>query len=216
MKRSHDCRYLTTLARLVLQLGETKRITRGPKELESVATHSVMLALAAFYVTESFSQFEDLDLSRVLLFALVHDLPEALCGDTSTLRPLSISQGLEKQSREARAVSEIINTLPWLGELIEEYEQAQNSEHAYYSKEAALVHYLDKMMPKIVHYLNEADVLRQQGVEPQELEQLHKIQNEKLRAQHPEMYILYELFEAVAEQLQQDFSEKFNEASETP
>ncbi len=55
-------------------------IDRGVPNPESSADHSWSLALFAWLIA---CTREDLDANRVLLLALVHDLPEALAGDAT-------------------------------------------------------------------------------------------------------------------------------------
>lgn len=55
-------------------------IDRGVDDPESVVDHSWSVALLAWALA---GEREDLDRNRVLLLGLVHDLPEALAGDTT-------------------------------------------------------------------------------------------------------------------------------------
>lgn len=69
--------------RLALRLKQIQRqgwVDRGVPEPESSADHSWSVALFAWLVA---FQREDLDAKRVLLMALIHDLPEALVGDAT-------------------------------------------------------------------------------------------------------------------------------------
>lgn len=149
------------LARLVLQLGAQNRITRDPDgRLESVTTHTVMLALVALLLAPEEATY--LSMSRVVIYALVHDLPEALAGDTPTLRTLTSEERAEKDRREANAITEIHSMIPVLGSLIESYERQD-------TPEARFVHLLDKAMPKALHALDDGRMLCGQGVTPDDL-----------------------------------------------
>ncbi|HEX2282866.1 MAG TPA: HD domain-containing protein, partial [Thermomicrobiales bacterium] len=66
-------------------------LDRGVDEPESVADHSWGVALLAWALS---SERDDLDGNRVLLLGLVHDLPEALAGDTTPFDSERDSAGL--------------------------------------------------------------------------------------------------------------------------
>lgn len=149
---------LLELAKLSLALGREKRITRHEdgQRLESVATHTVMLAWCALSLRDLW--FHNLDSGEIARFALCHDAPKAICGDTPTL-VISEDQRAEKASREAAALAEINNrtkALPWLGGAVAEYEEQKGGGRgrSMAAKCAAFVHAVDKMMPKLTHLLN--------------------------------------------------------------
>ena len=94
MPESHNVTASPDSAAGLLQLAQTiQRLKRAPRqgwldrgvsslETESVADHSLGVALLAWMAAlEARADGADLDPTRVLLLALVHDLPEAEIGD---------------------------------------------------------------------------------------------------------------------------------------
>lgn len=154
------------LGQMALQFGRTMRITKHEdgERLESDTDHTVMLGLIATAFAAKFYR-DRLDLGKVAQFALVHDLVEVYAGDTNTLRHLSAEQQADKGRREWEAwlfIKRSIATLPWVAEMIEEYEKQE-------APEARYVRAMDKLLPKITHLLNHGVVLAEQGMFHDEL-----------------------------------------------
>ena len=152
-----------TLLDFLEQAGRLKRlrrkgwVDRGVAEPESVADHSYRLALLALLAG---SLWPGIDVSRAVILALVHDLPEALAGDQTPFdrqleagvdpaqlfrsRPsYSPEAEAEKSARERAALRQMVARLPdelrrLLSEAWEEYE-------AGVTPEARLVRQLDKL-----------------------------------------------------------------------
>jgi len=132
-------------------------IDRGVADPESVADHSYRLALLALLVG---SLQRGLEVSRAVVLALVHDLPEALAGDLTPFdRELEAGTDpgqlfrrrpayapdfeAEKAARERAALHQMVAGLPdplarLLWEAWEEYETGR-------TEEARLVRQLDKL-----------------------------------------------------------------------
>ncbi len=152
---------LFDLAALSLRFGRTNRITYHEDGVtpESDTDHTVMLGLCACAFAERFAP--RLDLGLVAQFAFVHDLAEALCGDTNTLR-IDQAGREEKERREEIARQEIRDlfsmTLPWVSKTLDRYERLEDPE-------ARFVKVLDKVLPKITHALNQGAALREHGVD---------------------------------------------------
>lgn len=167
--------------RLAFALGRTMRATRYPDavEPESVTDHSVMLALVA---ADLATKLGDLDPSKVMAFAVVHDLPEAYCGDTDTLLGLDEAGKQAKADREARATQRIRTELgpgSWIADLLRRYE-------AQAEPEARFVRYVDKVLPKFTQILNDCAGLRAAGVDPGRIEAAHRAQAAALAVEYPE------------------------------
>ena len=96
-------------------------VKRRVEKPESDADHSYSLSLLALLLAP-----ENLDLVKCLKLALVHDLPEALCGDfiPGELDPE------EKSKLEKSAMQKIASDIekPELLQLFEEYEQGDTPE----------------------------------------------------------------------------------------
>lgn len=145
------------------QAGQLKRlrrkgwVDRGVAEPESVADHSYRLALLVLLAG---SLHPGIDVSRAVILALVHDLPEALAGDQTPFdRQLAAGADpaqlfrsypsyspeveAEKSARERAALQQMVAGLPdelarLLSEAWEEYEAGR-------TPEARLVRQLDKL-----------------------------------------------------------------------
>ncbi len=125
---------------------------------ESDSDHTVMLGwIAPALAARCFPQ---LDAGLVAQFALIHDMPEVYAGDTPTLR-ISDAARRAKAAREAAATSRLADEfgerLPWVPFMLTLYE-------AQRLPEARFVRGLDKCLPKVVHLLNEAKGLIEEGM----------------------------------------------------
>jgi putative hydrolase of HD superfamily len=123
-------------------------IDRGVAEPESVADHSWSVALLAWTLA---GERDDLDRNRVLLLGLIHDLPEALAGDTTPFdaqrdemgqisaehfsRPPTYSTAAKdlKRQAEEQALDEMLAGLPdslrvEIRDAWQEYEEAETPE----------------------------------------------------------------------------------------
>jgi len=116
-------------------------LNHGVKDCESVAGHSFRLALMAMV----FGKRQGLDECKAVKMALVHDLPEAVCGDIATTPSDERNQELqaEKHKREEKALKKVLAGLGGKAReeiwgLWQEYEKRE-------SKEAKLVFELDRM-----------------------------------------------------------------------
>lgn len=154
---------LVDLGAMALMLGRINRTAcyhPDGEMRESDTDHTVMLGLIAPALAQGLYG-DGLRVGRVAELALVHDLAEVYAGDTPTLRELSADGKADKMAREAAAVRRIQlrfdAVLPWLGVRLAEYEDLS-------SNEARFVKAVDKMLPKIVHILDGAKGLREEGM----------------------------------------------------
>lgn len=175
---------LLDLGRLALALGLVNRFTCHEDGLtpESDTTHTVMLALIAPVLAERLRP-GSLKLDRIVALAVVHDLAEALVGDTNTLGATE-EQLAEKRERERQALSVIRTRLGAAGstfliEALDEYEAQETAE-------ARWVCVADKVMPKITHRLNGRAVLLRSGLEDGARE-ARKSQVSRLHQRYPDL-----------------------------
>lgn len=149
--KSEDVDALVQLGEITLRLARVERATRHEdgEHPESDTDHTVMLGLMACALAARFAP--DLDRGRIAEFALVHDLVEAYAGDTNTFGFGGDTSTTDKDAREAAALErirhEIHASFPWVVDTIEAYESLA-------TPEARFVKTLDKVLPKITHYLN--------------------------------------------------------------
>ena len=186
---------LLNLSKLVMKLGEEKRITRHPSgQFETDTTHTTMLALSAGY----YACAEGLDTERVLFFALAHDMVEAYAGDTPTLHPLNAEEQAAKDKREADALERIWTEVPWLGQLIEDYERQD-------TPEARFVHMMDKAMPRLTHAHNACRVPQERGLDLPGLLANMKAQTAELAEQSPDLPFAKAILDAAAKECEAAF-----------
>lgn len=113
---------------------------------ESVAEHSWRVTLMAYFVKD---EYPDLDMNRVLLMCLIHDLGEAFTGDI----PAFVKTEADEE-RESALLSQWVSSLPepFREEMDELYREMDVQETA----EARLYKALDRMETIIQH--NEAPI----------------------------------------------------------
>jgi putative hydrolase of HD superfamily len=116
-------------------------LDRGVKDCESVADHSFRLALMAMV----FAKRQKLDVDKAVKMALVHDLPEAICGDVAS-RIKEADQKIsnkEKQRKEIKALDEMLGFLD--EGLAEEIRELWHDFEFKKSPEARLLYELDRV-----------------------------------------------------------------------
>ena len=146
------------LSRLLGEYGEIKRKTRLPGgDWEPDSHHSFNLALVAYDLANKFAP--ELDRERILIFCLVHDLPELITGDEATL--ISTSEKLkQKELRDAASLPEILARLKLYPSLVAALEQYEASD----TEEAKFVYWLDKMITIPTHFYDDGATLREFGI----------------------------------------------------
>lgn len=126
-------------------------VRRGVPGAESVASHSWGVALLVLALLP-----EGLDLRRALTYAILHDLPEALAGDTT---PHDGVPAADKHAREEAAMRALGAALPRGADLRAAWEAYERQEDA----EARFVRELDRLDMAI-----EGDRYRARGLDPAE------------------------------------------------
>jgi putative hydrolases of HD superfamily len=137
-----ELKTLLDFVRLLHKFREVTRVIRhkGLDSFENDAEHSFQLAVLAIYIIDA--EKLSLDLSKVLLFALLHDLPEVHTGDVSAHDTVA---RIGKEEREKVSIQLILQEFPEFNTFktaIEEYEALE-------SDEAKFVYALDKIIPGI-------------------------------------------------------------------
>lgn len=146
----HQLNKILTLLNLAERLKrELRHSWLSDGRRESVAEHSWRLALMVILLSPYLDQ--KIDHEKAIKMAIIHDLVEAVTGDTPTFE---ISDYQQKQQQELAASETIRDMLndevgDQLHELWLEYEYCQ-------SYEAKVVHALDKLEVHLQH--NEADM----------------------------------------------------------
>lgn len=129
---------IVKLSELLGEMGNVMRATHLPNgKPEPDSHHSFSLALIAYHIVVT--ECPELDASKVMLFALAHDLLEIITGDEDTLH-YTPEQHVAKQVRESEAILEF-------DKVFANYPELKNAMHDYEkldTPEAATVFVLDK------------------------------------------------------------------------
>lgn len=149
---------LLELSRLLGEFGNIKRATLLPNgEPEADSHHSFSLALIAFELASQYAP--QLDTRKILLYSLVHDLPELISGDmptlTATTKQLQEKARLDAQATEA--FKKKMPFAPFIIKAIDDYEARRD-------EEARFVYWLDKMVTIPTHFYDNGINLRALGI----------------------------------------------------
>ena len=166
----------------ILEVDKVKQIVRqtyltdGSRK-ENDAEHSWHLAIAAFLLKEYVA--EDVDVMKVMLMVLIHDLVEIDAGDTYAYD----AEGAKtKRAREVAAADRIFGMLPedqggYFRELWDEFE-------AYESDDAKFAHLLDNFQPLLLNHESNGKSWTEHHVKKS---QIYK-RNEKIEETSPEVW----------------------------
>ena len=102
---------------------------------ESVADHSYSTTVLSMIL----SDMKGLDTEKIIRMALLHDLAESIIGD---ITPDHITKN-EKITKENNAIKQILKNLP--DDITESYFEIWNDYQKKISKEAILLHEIDKL-----------------------------------------------------------------------
>lgn len=143
------------LGNLILQFGSVPRATFHPdlKMRESDTTHTVMVQMVACCLAEALNSTGNygFNISRVCFEALFHDLPEAVTGDVNTIVEPDAAAKAAKKAAELDAARGIGKQFGWAFPWMLRYIYPDSREMRMWSKEARLVHFVDKIVPKLAH-----------------------------------------------------------------
>lgn len=146
------------LSELLAEMGHVKRATMLPNhEKEPDSHHSFSLALVAYHVAKT--ECPELDVSKILLFALCHDLLEIVTGDENTLH-YTPEQHAAKYKKEQEALIEfdtMFAKYPELKQAMYDYERLDTSE-------AAAIFVLDKACTTWTHHPHNAEYARKNNI----------------------------------------------------
>ena len=203
---------LLALAEIALAAGEEERATyHADGRRETVSTHTMMLGLVACEVARSSNArlalgFPLLDPGLVAQFALVHDVAEVAPGgpgDLDTFGNTDPKARAERDAAEACARALLAESHPrWLGPMVERYERMD-------TLEARLVHYLDKILPKMTLALSSCRQWVEAGHTLEEFQEFVAKQGAALAERHPDITpICGPLYEALNERVERAWTER--------
>lgn len=166
----------------LMEIDKVKNIFRQTyladgKRKENDAEHSWHLAIAAFLLKEYVA--EDVDVMKVMIMVLIHDLVEIDAGDTYAYD----AEGAKtKRAREVAAADRIFGMLPedqggYFRELWDEFE-------AYESDDAKFAHLLDNFQPLLLNHESNGKSWTEHHVKKS---QIYK-RNEKIEETSPEVW----------------------------
>lgn len=129
---------------------------------ENDAEHSWHLAIAAFLLKEHMK--EEVDLLKVIIMVLIHDLVEIDAGDTYAYDDVGAST---KREREEKGADRIFGMLPedqgqYFRELWEEFE-------IYESADAKFAHLLDNFQPLLLNDASNGKSWAEHGVKKSQI-----------------------------------------------
>lgn len=197
-----DIQRIVDLSDMLARCDEIKRSIKLPHGAdESDSHHAFSLAIIAYDTCRHHAL--DLDMEKVILYALVHDLLEIITGDEATLM-MSDDELTAKHEREKQAVKELetqLGNYPDVLTAFHEYERLD-------TPEAATVFVLDKACTTWTHFhdhganLRQLGVTNRQGIEAWHQKIMRKIEK-RLQTQPPMviMTILHESFYAMRDNL---------------
>lgn len=145
-----------------LELDKLKNVFRqthlsGHGRAENDAEHSWHMAVMAYLLREYAN--EEVDIARVMLMCLIHDVVEIDAGDTYAYDP----EGLQSQKeREAAAKQRLFSLLPEeqgreLSSLFDEFE-------SWATPESRFAHAMDNLQPLLLNHSNDGGDWKAHGV----------------------------------------------------
>ena len=150
-----------------LELDKEKNIFRqthlsGHGRNENDAEHAWHMAMMA-YVLKEYSN-EEIDIARVILMCLIHDVVEIYAGDTYAYDPEALAT---QKQREEEAKGKIFSMLPEdqkkeLTDLFDEFE-------AFETAESKFAHAMDNLQPLLLNDSNDGGDWRAHGVDAERI-----------------------------------------------
>ena len=153
--------------RFFLEIDKEKNVLRQTHlsnhgRYENDAEHAWHMAIMAYFLQEYAN--EKIDIGRVMIMCLIHDIVEIDAGDTYAYD----TEGLKTQkAREDKAKERIFSILPddqksVLLELFEEFEACETAESKF-------AHAMDNLQPVILNDSNDGGDWREHGVSIQQV-----------------------------------------------
>lgn len=181
-----------TFQRLLNEFRTIERVIRvnGEDRWENDVEHSYQLAMLAWMLVNHLEL--DLDITKVLQYALVHDLVEVYAGDTFFIERVRGKED-DKMQRERKARQTLKDNFPectWLHTIINAYESGEDAESAF-------VYALDKVQPILNIYLDNGRTWQEKGIA---LDQLHAYKEEKVARSSAVASLYKELYKRLKEQ----------------
>lgn len=146
----------------ILEVDKAKEIYRqnyisDASRKENDAEHGWHLALMAYLLKEYAS--EEIDIAKVMIMVLIHDIVEIDAGDTYAFDEVGYES---KRDREVAAADRIYGILPedQAKELYDIWEEFE----AYETIEAKFAHALDHFQPLLLHHVTDGLSWKEHGI----------------------------------------------------
>jgi putative hydrolase of HD superfamily len=141
--------HILKFADLLLKFREIERslLHRNGDRKENDSERSFSLALLGWYINDSYAL--NLNIEKIMAYALAHDLVEVYAGDTYFYHTDSsvLDSKHEREEQAARQLQDEFPDFPRLHETIRAYERREDEESRF-------VYALDKIEPVISIYLD--------------------------------------------------------------
>ncbi|MBX2866878.1 HD domain-containing protein [Candidatus Kaiserbacteria bacterium] len=132
-------------------------LVKGTDRVENDTEHSYSLAMLAWYISSTYKL--DLDLEKLFLYALAHDLVEVYAGDIQ-FQHITDEVARQKHDAEQKAAERLKKEFPEFPELhtvIEQYEKREDQESKF-------IYALDKVEPALNIYIDRGRSWRKEGI----------------------------------------------------
>lgn len=140
---------LAELQQLVADFSKIKRAVplADANDAENDVEHSYGLAMTCWYLHDKIAP--ELDLSKILRYALAHDIVEIHAGDTYPWDEAAVATKYEREKAAMRQIEEDWHDFPMIVEFAEGYADKV-------SEEARFVYAIDKLLPVLMIELADA------------------------------------------------------------
>lgn len=189
---------------MAIAYGDTKRATELPDgRRENDVLHSYTLGLVAGGL--ALRHYPQLDQSKVLWYAHLHDLPELLSGDEPTFM-ITPEEAENKRLREETALELLeehqLRNWPELYAILRDYEDQQDPESRF-------VRLIDKLMPGLINILNHGLTLRgfHEVDSTEDIDDSVRQTTDKMAAELQEFPLIAEVYETLVRKIK---AELFN------
>lgn len=142
------CNKFQQTQRQILAVGEDRN--------ENDAEHSFQVALTCWYLVSEYNL--NLDLSKILKYSIIHDLPETLTGDYYF--EINTEKMKEKEESEKSAIAQIAGMFPNFMEVTKLMEDYNNK----IDEESKFVNATEKLIPIINIYLDEGRTWKKESL----------------------------------------------------
>ncbi|MDB5187947.1 MAG: metal dependent phosphohydrolase, putative hydrolase of superfamily [Candidatus Kaiserbacteria bacterium] len=190
MVTKEETERLISFMDLLHKFQQVERVYYAPDLIrkENDVEHSYLLAMACWYLVDFLKL--DLSISKIMQYALVHDMVEIYAGDSYVF---DTEAQLTKHDREKKAQEQLAHEIPEFPSMhktIADYELQTDPESIF-------VRAVDKILPVITNYLQGGIIWKELGISLAQITELKRRTTEKSPPIH-------EIVEHLIEKLQHD------------